>query len=410
MSPPATPLETAVAIGRRLVDEAIWDGARCGWVGPLTAGEDELPTYGGLGPDVYGGTAGVGLVLGELAAVTGDEGVRRTALGAVRHALGAAGRLHPELARGLYSGRLGIALAAARVGTVLRDDEALERAADLTARVRAERTRAGHFDLVAGRAGAVIALLALARLLEDPRLVDWASRIGSELSATAERNRGACSWRVPWDEGAPGLTGLSHGAAGVGYALLELHRVTRSEPFRATALAAFEYERGLFDPEAGNWLDLSGGSDPDERRFLVAWCHGAPGIALTRLRALDLLDDAGCRADAVAGTRTTREEVRAGLATGSGNYSLCHGLAGNAEILLHARDVLGGAWEAERTLALEVAEAGIERHGATGRWPGGLRGEAPGLMLGLAGTALFYLRLHDPSVPSVLLPGSLAGG
>jgi class II lanthipeptide synthase len=215
---------------------------------------------------------------------------------------------------------------------------------------------------------------------------------------------------VPWDEGAPGLTGLSHGAAGVGYALLELHRVTRSEPFRATALAAFKYERGLFDPEAGNWLDLSGGSDPEERRFLVAWCHGAPGIALTRLRALDLLDDAGCRADAVAGTRTTREEVRAGLATGSGNYSLCHGLAGNAEILLHARDVLGGAWEAERTLALEVAEAGIERHGATGRWPSGLRGEAPGLMLGLAGTALFYLRLHDPSVPSVLLPGSLAGG
>jgi hypothetical protein len=25
-------------------------------------------------------------------------------------------------------------------------------------------------------------------------------------------------------------------------------------------------------------------------------------------------------------------------------------------------------------------------------------------MVGLAGTALFYLRLHDPSIPSLLLP------
>jgi lantibiotic modifying enzyme len=408
LSSPSSPLDTASAIAVRLLDEAIWDGARCGWVGALTTPEGQPKAYGDAGPDLYGGSAGIGLLLGELAVATGEPRARRTALGAIRHGLAGAGRIHPDLAIGLYSGRLGVALAAARVGAILTDEEMLDGAADLVRRIAKESGDIGHFDLIAGRAGGVVALLALASLLDDPTLIAWAARLGEELVSTAERTAGGCCWRAPASGAAAALSGLSHGAAGVGYALLELYGVTRVASFRDTALAAFAYERNLFDSAAGNWLDLSNAAA--ERRFGFAWCHGAPGITLTRLHALELLSDADCHAEAIAGTRTTREAVLTELATGSGNYSLCHGLAGNAEVLLHSSSFLGEGRDVDRILALKVADAGVERYSRSGQWPSGLPGsEAPGLMLGLAGTALFYLRLHDASVPSVLLPASLAG-
>ena len=71
-----------------------------------------------LGPDFYGGTAGVGLFLAHLAAATGDADARRTAVGALRHA---AGRAAPR--DGFHSGSLGIAWAAVRSGALLGSEE-----------------------------------------------------------------------------------------------------------------------------------------------------------------------------------------------------------------------------------------------------------------------------------------------
>ena len=53
---------------------------------------------------------------------------------------------------------------------------------------------------------------------------------------------------------------------------------------------ALAYERRLFVPSRDNWPDLLGprlgGASGQAPRFLTAWCHGAPGIGLARLRAL----------------------------------------------------------------------------------------------------------------------------
>ena len=56
-------------------------------------------------------------------------------------------------------------------------------------------------------------------------------------------------------------------------------------------------------------------------------------------------------------------------------------------------------------LVRAAADAGIEAYGRDPRsWPVGVfDGTTDSLFLGRAGTALFYLRLHDPSVPSLLL-------
>jgi lantibiotic modifying enzyme len=56
----------------------------------------------------------------------------------------------------------------------------------------------------------------------------------------------------------------------------------------------------------------------------------------------------------------------------------------------------------------ELADLGSRRYRKECAWPSGVSGgDNPGLLLGLAGTGYFYLRLSDPdAVPTILLPGS----
>ena len=91
------------------------------------------------------------------------------------------------------------------------------------------------------------------------------------------------------------------------------------------------------------------------------------------------------------------------MASDQANYSLCHGLCGNAEVLREGADLLlqpGGAG-----LAGTVAAHGARAFGSQFEaWPCGVPGgSTPGLFLGLAGIGHFYLRLARSEVPSVLL-------
>jgi class II lanthipeptide synthase len=206
------------------------------------------------------------------------------------------------------------------------------------------------------------------------------------------------------------LTGFGHGAAGIGYALLELFHATGDAKYRGAAEAAFTYERHWYDPRQQNWPDLR--EEPGQPRssrkafpFAHAWCHGAPGIALSRLRAYEILKDNACKAEALVALETTRRAVESWLHSPNSNYSLCHGLAGNAEVLRYGSSVLGPAASGMCKAALAVAAKGIESFGRGDHpWPCGTpAGENPSLMLGLAGIGHFYLRLAIPSVRRILI-------
>jgi lantibiotic modifying enzyme len=405
-------LETAEQIGRRLTREAIWHEGRCNWVGAMPEeGSDGQPamTYAALGTDLYGGTSGVALFLALLCSRTGDPEARATAVGALRQALSRTEHTHPPESLGLYSGRVGIALTTAYVGRLLAEDELVDQATRLLAPIQAAAGDFAEFDLMSGRAGALVGLLIMSDLLDEGRYLDIAVQLGDVLLNSAETAGGGYSWSSPSFKSSGNLTGFSHGTAGVAFALLELFVATGDDRYRAAADEAFAYERQLFDPTEKNWPDLrhddSSGGAPGTKVFSTLWCHGAPGIALSRLRAVQLLDDDTSRAEAAAAIDTTRTAVSAALLGRQGNYSLCHGLAGNAEVLLQAQQVLGSGWESCRELALEVAEEGAKTYAAPDRpWPcGTFEGETAGLFLGLAGIGLFYLRNHDPTIPSVLM-------
>jgi hypothetical protein len=85
--------------------------------------------------------------------------------------------------------------------------------------------------------------------------------------------------------------------------------------------------------------------------------------------------------------------VRAAL-DADGALCLCHGLAGNADLLLLAGD------PADRALAGQAARHVLTRHAGT---PADER--TPGLLTGSAGIGQFLLRQCDAGVPSPLWLG-----
>jgi lantibiotic modifying enzyme len=416
------PMAVSVAIGDRLVTEAIWSKDRCNWVGAVSVdarnGNGAGPglTYRALGPDLYSGSSGVALFLAQLSAATGQDLYRPTARAAMRHALSRRDDVSAATRRGFYGGWAGMAATALRTGLLLDSDELVAAGTALLRDVgrlteaagRPDLTPAGQqeFDLVAGMAGAIPALALGHRFTGDDGMAEAAAAAGEWLVRTARQTPAGWSWRAPGLRHQRDLTGFSHGAAGVAVALIEAFRLTGEHVFATGARNAMRYEDRWLDAGQGNWPDFrENPADRHARTFLTMWCHGAPGIALSRLHAYEQLGDLRWWHDARIALDTT-ERVTRQLADGGGiDFSLCHGLAGNAEPFIEASRVLGPDAVAADIPWL-VADHGLERYVGTGvAWPCGTHSEqTPNLMLGLAGIGYFYLRLAEPRIPSVLLP------
>lgn len=188
---------------------------------------------------------------------------------------------------------------------------------------------------------------------------------------------------------------------------MELFGKTDSESLRIAAEACFTHERHGFSARLANWPDSRFTDDrTGEDSFNWAWCHGAPGIALARLRAWQITEDERLLAEAITALDSTVRHVRAVLRGDGADFCLCHGLAGNATVALTGSRVLGDRWPDGLSLAEDVAAYGIERYQlGGGRWPlASLQHRHPGLMTGLAGIVHFLLDVAGERVFPVLLP------
>jgi lantibiotic biosynthesis protein len=236
------------------------------------------------------------------------------------------------------------------------------------------------------------------------------NRLANYLLSKAKQSDHGLSWDTLNLSNQKHLTGFSHGTAGIAWAFLELTQLTGQEQFKMAAEQAFQYERYWYSSEHENWPDLRNFSQSvleqnASLNYGVAWCHGAPGIGLSRLRAYQLLGDATCQTEAEEALRTTIRSLTPSHYGGWDNYSLCHGLSGNADVLIYASQILKD--QTYKTMADQVGQQGLELFCQKNLpWPCGIMGggESPNLMLGLAGIGYFYLRLHNPQqTPSVLI-------
>jgi type 2 lantibiotic biosynthesis protein LanM len=405
-------LNTATAIGARLCRDALWDGVRCNWMGDSMEFESNAWTvvHRSFGPELYNGTSGIALFLAQLFRATGEKPFKTAAIGAAQQAASRASEIPVSARPGFYSGQTGIAYVLSELGELFDREDLLQTAFSLIEGLHPLELDKHLLDVISGSAGAIPAFLGFYRKYKRETFLQLAMRHAEHLLKTANKRDEGFSWTTIALPGQQDLLGFSHGTAGIGWALTELHHVIQDRRYGEAARAAFRYERHHFSAQHENWPDLRSMQSVQpgqkaEPSYAVAWCHGAPGIGLSRLRCFQLTGDPEFRKEAEAAIRTTMKSLDPGLYGGQANFSLCHGLGGNADLLLYGAQVLNREeWTAA---AQRLGLQGIQMYEMNRLpWPCGVLGggETPNLLLGLAGIGHFYLRLYDAAAfPSVLI-------
>ncbi|HEX6748762.1 MAG TPA: lanthionine synthetase LanC family protein [Longimicrobium sp.] len=356
---------------------------------------------------MFNGRVGDAFFLAAVHAATGRAEMRDAALRAtapLRARIRAAGGPEGLLAETGYglTGTGSMVYALVRMAGFLGEPAMLDEARTLAAVFTPDAiARDEKLEMFWGTAGTIPALFALADA--DPAgAAGWTERAvwcAGHLAAhrQADPETGLRAW-----PGARGEleTGFAHGSSGVAHALLEVFRRTGERRFYDAAVESFAFERALFREDVMDWPD----SRSEPGKMIGSWCHGAPGIGLSRLAALD-----GLRPDderGVAGDLFLALE-KAGKRKKGGVDNLCCGHFGRVDFLLETARRLGNpSLEAQaRALAeqrlratdqrgfrLPEHDTGGDEHMRTGLWQG-----APGI-----GYAL--LRLDDPArFPCILL-------
>jgi type 2 lantibiotic biosynthesis protein LanM len=388
-------LTQALKVADCIVDAALWRGDRASWIG-LACGETAGWHLQPLRTDLYSGLPGLTLFLAYASAASGREDLKQVAEAALR-------TLRKQLERrragleflGGFDGWGGILYLWQHLFHLWRDAAFLDEAEGMLPRMAEIASQDEHLDVLQGSAGAIVPLLSLHGLTGSSQALGLARAIGNRLVGLAQPHDGGIGWI-----GAPfpirPMTGFSHGASGFAWALGELYAVTGDDRYSRTVLQALAFERSHFSADAQNWADLRQAASRERPRYMIAWCHGACGIGLSRLRLRQHIADPMIEDDLKVAVETT---YRDGFGA---NHSLCHGDLGNLELLLAASHVLSAAELADklRERASQTL-ASIEQYG----WRCGvpLDIKTPGLLDGLAGIGYGLLRLADPDrIPSVL--------
>jgi type 2 lantibiotic biosynthesis protein LanM len=351
------------------------------------------------GPQLYDGLSGIALALAYMGSVLDEERITslaRNTLPTLQRAVASS-----DLSIGTFGGITGYIYLLEHLASLWSDNTLLDEAVAATAEVAGKIDADATFDVVDGVAGVIPVLLCLHRQRPDAGALELASRCGAHLVRSGQESEGGMTWPSP-DAEVPPLTGFGHGAAGIAWALFQLHAMTGVADFREAAVKAITYERSVFNSSLGNWPDFRprrgrAGTTPSEAKVNYNWCSGSAGIGMARIRSLRYWRD-----DHI--DHEIQVAIRATLTAGFGdNMSLCHGDLGNLELLYEAsshphfeecariRELIGSS------LVSRLENGGI-RSGVPGKV------HSHGLLRGAAGVALGLLRLIAPErVPSVLL-------
>lgn len=405
-------LEAANLIGAALCRDALRDGKRVNWLGDSREliGSNWMVVHRVLGPDLYNGTIGIALFLARLHQFTGENLYRSTAEGAAYHSLSQLDDIYPTAKSSFYTGLTGIAYGLIEIGELFNHENLKDKGIEILKTLAKESLSEQGFDVVSGSAGAIPALLSIYSRYPEDFILDSAIKHGEYLLSKADKNDSGWSWNTLNISAQYNLTGFSHGTAGIAWALFELFKKTGNKKFAAAAEQAVNYERHHFNPQYENWPDFRGLYEPSVTTtepivYPVAWCHGAAGIGLSRLRLYELLNEESYRNEAETALRTTMKLFTENNNFIMSDYSLCHGASGNAELFIYASKILKNP--DYKSFADQIGNIGIQEFQKNNvSWACGVLdgGETPGFMLGVAGIGYFYLRLHNPlDTPPILL-------
>ncbi len=364
--------------------------------------------------NLYNGTGGILLFLIECYKINSEE--KYLALltkGAAWLSKFARSEQQPYYA--FYTGSMGVAYILYELGEVLEEEKYKKQALEMAYKSKISLQNPNRTDdLLNGNAGILLALLLLHEKSQDELLIPIIKDFITSLLQFAEFGKQGLYWDR--DEGQiHGLCGYSHGACGVGAVFLELAKYFDHPSFYHIAHQSFLYESQFYDQEYQNWADLRKFkfSDQDNIDFkqafeaknmafftqpnqMHAWCHGAPGVGFSRMRASELFGhdiDKEHWQQAIDGT------LKSFVFANDSTHTLCHGNGGNATLITSS-----ALLQSNRSLvepSLHVADQLMKQYDKLGYFVCGFPmlkdKEDTSLFMGNAGIGYFLLHLLYPN-------------
>ncbi|MEM6319080.1 MAG: lanthionine synthetase LanC family protein [Bacteroidota bacterium] len=399
-------LKTAVRLGNQICREALRHEGRANWIATTSEPGHKYPKpyYKALQGDWYSGTSGIAFFLANLYIVSQEEIHKEIAIESIQQALSVKDKV--EFGQlGFHSGRTGIAFSAIKVGELLQQPAFIEEGLTILKQLNRLPKEKYTLDIIDGCAGAIPAILNVIKKYPSQELETLLKKMGTFLMESVQPEKSGCSWNTMPQGTSGNLTGYAHGASGIALALLELGTYWQDKTYLKMASLGFAYEDSLFNQQQQNWPDLRkiDGIESSEKEVCgCAWCHGAPGIGLARLRAYQLTQKNIYWQQAATAIKTTEQKLNL---THLGNFSLCHGVLGNAELLLYANEIRPKSTYIEKAVSVGklLTKNYEQKHIPI---PNGTQTNyfSPDMMLGLSGMGYYFLRLLDAKqFPSVLL-------
>ncbi|UII21876.1 lanthionine synthetase LanC family protein [Fulvivirga ligni] len=428
-------LKASIAIADRLLDEVEITEKGFSWETLSLLDHNEMEYS--ASESLYSGVSGIIYFLLELYKETNYNRYQEAVIKGVDWLLDYCAK-HPTKYYSFYTGRVGVASTLIEIGEYLGNPEYSQKALSLIKDCDTFLDEKPIVDdLINGISGTLLGLLHIHATTKNDLVLEkikiYVQHLVNRINVHEEG--------FYWDRNAKaskGLCGFSHGVAGVGYVFLELGKYFQNDTFYYIATQAFAYENSHFKHEINNWPDLRNGFYDNEsfeiqkkeyldgnkgfffqEKDMIAWCHGAPGVGLSRIKAFQVLGKSDYLRDLNRAATKTVESLE-NINALPGCFVLCHGGGGNALFLMEL-DRFNNANE-YYSLVEKVAKRSLDSYNQYGYYNSGYAFAKDktdiSLFMGDAGIGYFYLLVSKGKIssPTILKPelskvfGENAGG
>ena len=399
-------LKISQKIADSICHQAIWYEGKCNWTGIYHNSQiaNTETVLRALPSNFYVGSSGVAFFLSAIFNTLQDENYKKTALGAWEKTISQIPKIRLENI-GFYEGLGGIAYTLVQSGKWLKSEKLISEGLQLIQKLANSFQDVG-LDTMEGISGFIIAASAIQREFPNEKFEDLIFAGGEHLLANAIKNKRGISWKILPTKG-PNLTGYSQGNAGIVHALSEVYSISQDTKYLSIIEQAVAYENSYYSEKYNNWKDLRQFHQPHSRTRAGdayntnAWCQGAAGIGLSRLRTYQLtkqpflLEDVAKASKKLLDKSFENNEI----------FSLCHGLLGDLytlntfnlflkknEISKKIEDGFDKITPMMETLLFSDSKKHLLQN--------------PSFMVGWAGIGYFFLSISLQKLPNVFIMGN----
>lgn len=377
-------LENAVKIGNGR------DSEMC-WTSMVLKGLDETNwSFSVTATGLYDGNPGIAVFFCYLWKLTQKDKYKEAAYATINPVK----KLLPELSDndsstiGGFTGLTGILYSLHHLAIIFDDKKLLDECLHYTKMYKKFILNDRIYDVMGGSAGALFFILNLYKEYKYQWMFDIAESLVQHLINSSISQSKGVSWPPPHNQEVPYI-GFSHGNAGIAAALSQFYKISPSKNLESVIEQSLIYENSFYNHDEMNWYSVQ------TDRYPIAWCHGAPGILLSRkLIEKNNLNFNFLNDNLINSLLTT---INASIES---NYSLCHGELGIVDILLKVYE-WDNKFVTEEQLNLLIQK--VTQKFLTDNGKINVDIHSVGLMNGLTSIGYGLLRLCNPDeVPSVL--------